>query len=63
MVCLSLMVCLSPMGVCHFSPTTLQPHSSVLAFRTHFFRNVKKIFLPFKTVENIEEVWLFSLQK
>jgi len=43
------------MGVCHFSPTTLQPHSSVLAFRTHFFRNVKKIFLPFKTVENIEE--------
>jgi len=52
------------MGVCHFSSTTLQPHSSVLAFRSHFFRNVKKIFLPLKTVENIEEEGLlFSLQK
>jgi hypothetical protein len=43
------------MGVCHFSLTTLQPHSSVFAFRSHFFRNVKKIFLPSKTEENIEE--------
>jgi hypothetical protein len=37
-------VCLSLMGVCHFSLTTLQPHSSVLAFRSHFFRNVSQFY-------------------
>ena len=53
MVCLS--VCLSPMGVCHFSPTTLKPHSSVLAFRSHFSRNVRQ----FSTNKNTD--WLIFL--